>query len=100
MPERLPPRLDEIARTTWPSSQDYNFRAYAQRRVAAGFRENMRAEPAEATELLAAAEPQLEMIRRQALINSMYHGGESVMSAFASQRAQAGVPSGAPAPSA
>lgn len=81
-----------------PSTQDYNFRAYAQRRVAAGFRENMHAEPAQAAELLASAEPQLEMLRRQALINSMYHGGESVMGAYASQRAQAGVPSGAPVP--
>lgn len=89
-----------FARPPAPSSQDYNFRAYAQRRVAAGFRENMHAAPAEAAELLASAEPQLEMIRRQALINSMYHGGESVMSAYASQRAQTGVPSGTTAPSA
>jgi len=78
--------------------QDYNFREYASRRIALGFRENMAASSEAVPDLMAQANVELESVRRQALINAMYHGKESVMTAYTAQRRDAGVPPGAAEP--
>uniref|UniRef100_A0A7S1G6K1 Complex 1 LYR protein domain-containing protein n=1 Tax=Bicosoecida sp. CB-2014 TaxID=1486930 RepID=A0A7S1G6K1_9STRA len=62
--------------------KDYNFREYALRRARAGFEENRAASGDAAAAALAEGNAALEVLRRQALISSLYtKGGASVMEA-------------------
>lgn len=51
---------------------NYNFKQHAQRRVVRGFRENQRNAPEEAAKNFAFGQEQLEVVKRYALISSLY----------------------------
>eukprot|EP01133_Synstelium_polycarpum_P000404 gene404-477_t len=50
----------------------YNFREYTKRRVALGFRENKGASPEAVKSLIAHSLNDMDMLKRQTLINSLY----------------------------
>ncbi|EGC29825.1 hypothetical protein DICPUDRAFT_42342 [Dictyostelium purpureum] len=57
----------------------YNFREYALRRVATGFRENKNKNESETKDLIKESMKDLEMVKRQSLINSMYSKNKLVV---------------------
>jgi len=59
---------------------DYNFRAYAQRRIKEKFREHQHEQnPAALSALYAHAHKDLKMLRRQALIGQLYSTGHNIL---------------------
>ncbi|GKZ00829.1 LYR motif-containing protein 4 [Mayamaea pseudoterrestris] len=58
---------------------DYNFRMYAIRRVKAGFVKNRTLKSDEATAALHDGRLQLDVLRRQAVLGSLYPSAKSVM---------------------
>ncbi|KAK5579780.1 hypothetical protein RB653_009467 [Dictyostelium firmibasis] len=57
----------------------YNFREYSLRRVSVGFRENKNKNDTETKDLIQDALKNLEMVKRQAFINSMYSTNKLVV---------------------
>eukprot|EP01132_Coremiostelium_polycephalum_P000898 gene898-1123_t len=57
----------------------YNFKQYAHRRINAGFRENQSAQPDQVKELIVSSTKDLDMLKRQALINSLYSHNKLVV---------------------
>lgn len=51
---------------------NYNFKEHAHRRIMGGFRENQRNTPEEAEKNFAFGQEQLEVVKRYALISSLY----------------------------
>mmetsp|Transcript_3914 Transcript_3914/g.5830 ORF Transcript_3914/g.5830 Transcript_3914/m.5830 type:complete len:82 (-) Transcript_3914:433-678(-) len=58
---------------------DYNFRAYAVRRIKAGFRMKESAQGEELTAAMKEGEEQLQVLRRQQIIGNLYPSETSVM---------------------
>lgn len=58
---------------------NYNFREHAKRRAIGGFRLNKNLTQEAASEQFARGREQLEVVRRQAIVNSLYAEGISVV---------------------
>ena len=59
--------------------QDYNFREYAKRRICTEFREAKALAPDAAQQRMAAAQPELEKLRRMTTVNGLFSSTKSVM---------------------
>ena len=67
--------------------RDYNFRSYAKRRARLGFEQSRDLRPgAEHDKAFAFGREQLELVRRQAVMSSMYTHEKSVMESIAESR--------------